>query len=103
MTILNKLNHSVDINNPTWSSGSKTDVWTEGVASFVTKVKRTIRDATGDHVASSTVVILGPTSTVNPDSEIRLNGETDAHPVVNIARIRKARTTNIHHIEVTLG
>lgn len=103
MTIRNRMNHSVDINNPTWSEGARVNHWTTGIDALITWIEHTVRTPDGDFVSSSALVLLPSGTTVGMDSEVRINGETDVHPVVARHNARGSRSDTVKHVEVHLG
>ena len=98
MTTISRMRHRIDINNPTWAAGSKTDHWTNYVRAFVIEAVRTVRNSRGAFVRSNITAVVEPETDVNNDSEIRFGGSV--YPVIGLSKLRRSRSDQVKHIEV---
>lgn len=98
MTIHSRMVHIIDINNPTWSAGSKTDNWTNDVRAFIIESARILRTTKGDFVKANFLAVVGSTVTINQDAEIRYDSKV--YPVIQVSKLRRSFSSQIKHIEI---
>lgn len=98
MTIRSRQIHEIDINNPTWSAGTKTDSWTTEVRAFVIESSKVLRTVKGDFVRANFLAIVPPDTVVNSDAEIRFDEKV--YPVIRISKLRRSLSSQVKHIEV---
>lgn len=98
MTIQGRKKHLIDINNPTWNGGTKTDSWTNDVRAFVNESSKIVVTQKGSFVRANFLAVVEPDITVDYKSKIRFNGSV--YPVIALSKVRRSMSDQIKHIEI---
>lgn len=94
------LTHSVDIVYVTMTVGVRTTTTVTNVPAFITQKTVVLRDESGDHFGTRTVIFLKGDVTLDEIDELIVDGKQ--RPIANIFRVR-TRSAAIHHLEVEVS
>ena len=94
------LTHKVTIVKVTLARGERSESEISDVSAFVTSRRTVFRDASGDHFADKTLILMESDADVTEKDEIKVNDV--ASPIAEIKAPRSTRSSNVSHLEVLL-